>query len=81
VSQSNVYWNLAEAVKDELESIHASAIDMYSNLEANDDAGEVADFLADIQKAMTTLEAQIGPAIPALRAVVKALDAVPVVKA
>jgi hypothetical protein len=75
------YWNTASAVRDELVEIKVMADEMYSDLESNDDPGDLADDLADIEKRMAKLVAQIGPNVPALRKTAKALAEIPGVKA
>lgn len=77
MSTSIDYWNISTKVKDEAQSISNIADEMHAALEASDDPGEMVDFLIDIEKRLTKLAAQIGPNIPALRKVAKALDDLP----
>ena len=80
MSGSMTYWNAAEAVRDELKDIAVDGENMFGNLESNDDPGELAEALSDIEKRLSKLAAKIGLNVPALRKVGKALDDVPGVK-
>lgn len=74
---SMTYWNVASAVKAELEGLAAVGDEMYSALETSDDPSEIADFLSSIEPRLNKLSAAIKENIPALRKVAKALDDVP----
>ena len=77
MSTSMDYWNVVTAVQSHLNNLAATGNEMHSALESNDDPGEAAEFLADIEKRLTDLAAQVGPNVPALRKLAKALDDVP----
>jgi YbbR domain-containing protein len=74
------YWNVVTVTKDTLDEIAQCGADMLSNMESNDDPGDAAEELADIDKRLTKLSAQIGPNVVALRKVAKALADVPGVR-
>jgi hypothetical protein len=81
MSSSVDYWNVSETVRDGLCELADHAKEMHEALEANDDPGELAGFLEDIEKEATRLIAQIGPNVSALRKIAKAMDDLPGVKA
>ena len=77
---SMTYWNVADNVRGRLNQLAEQGVEMYGNLEADDNPGEMADSLAVIAKELSTLLGEVEPNVAALRRVAKAHAEIPGVK-
>jgi len=77
---SSSVWTATETVRDELADIAKVGVEMYANLEADDDPEAVANFLSRIQGDMSKLSDRLDDLIPAIRGVGDAFDKVAAVK-
>jgi len=77
---SSAFWSATERIKDDLNEISALGIDMYAQLESNDDPGEVADNLTRIAGKLDEARKIVDLTIPKMQDVAASLDALASVK-
>lgn len=77
---SSSFWSRAESLRDDLIALSEMGTEMYVNLEATDDPGQLADTLAEILNAVNAAADRIGVTIPAVRVIATAYDDVAALK-
>ncbi len=77
---SSDYWRLVERIKDDLNEISSLGIDMYGQLESNDDPEEVANLLVNLQGKIFTVSEIIAKTIPAMQDIAEAYDTAAAIK-